>query len=188
MVKEVLIALLGLLFIPKSVEFDISDIVGTTKFLPVTGANKLEEDKNIIYKLNSTEKSDKTIETIFENEDEIQKENKRIFIEELYSNIENIPNNLIYEDIMDSEDKIIENIYELLEKKNKIITEEVIEILEKNNNYIIKIDDSIDEIFEKDLKQIVKIINQTYKINKLNSIWEQKEIINKNKLNHKQKC
>ena len=36
-IREILIASLGLLLIPKNVNIDISDIVGKTKLLPVTG-------------------------------------------------------------------------------------------------------------------------------------------------------
>lgn len=177
MIREILIASFGLLFIPKNIDFEISDILGKTKFLPVTGENKLEEDKTIIYKLNSLDDLNERLETVLETEDEMEIESKKIFIKELYKNIENLSENLIYEDIMSTNELIIENIYDVLEKQNEIKKEEIIEILEENNNYIITIDGIIDENVENDLEKMVKTINQTYKKNKVNLIWKKQKSI-----------
>ena len=51
-IREILIASLGLLVLPKNIDIDISDVVGKTKFLPTTGG-MIEGDKETIYKLNT---------------------------------------------------------------------------------------------------------------------------------------
>lgn len=145
--------------------------------MPITKENKLDTDKTIIYKLNSLDNLEEIEENVLETEDVIKIENKKIFIKELYKSIENLSENIIYEDLMNKNEKIIESIYNLLEEQNEIMKEEIIEILEENNNYIIKIDGIIDENVEKDLEQMVKAINQTYKVNKLNFIWKKQKAI-----------
>lgn len=51
--QEILIASLGLLAIPKNIEINIEDLVGSTKLLPEVTPRDLEENKDTIYKLNS---------------------------------------------------------------------------------------------------------------------------------------
>ena len=51
-IREILIASLGLLLLPKNVNIDIADIVGKTKLLPVTGG-VLEGDTKTVEKLNT---------------------------------------------------------------------------------------------------------------------------------------
>lgn len=184
-IREILIASLGLLLIPKSIDIDISDIVGKTKLLPTTGG-ALEGDKDTLYKLNSVSETISEIAqsysqvaaTTIETEEELQKDSKNIFKEELLNNIEDFTENLLYEDIIESDEQVLDDIYNLLEEKEEINKDELIKILEDNNNYIIGVDDTENKIGE-DLNQIVKAINHTYRINKLNLIWKQKEANNK---------
>lgn len=191
-IREILIASLGLLLLPKNIDIDISDIVGKTKLLPTTGG-VLEGDKEeTVYKLNSVSQTISEIAqsykevaaTTIETDEELEEDGKRSFKEELLSNIEDFTDNLLYEDIIDSDENILDDIYEILEDKEEIDKEELIQIFEKNNNYIIgvnKENERYDEI-ENDLSQIVKAINHTYRINKLNLIWKQKEASNKKTL------
>ena len=52
-IREILIASIGLLLVPKSIEINITDLVGKTKFLPLSRERMLEENEDTIYKLNS---------------------------------------------------------------------------------------------------------------------------------------
>lgn len=187
-IREILIASLGLLLIPQNIDIDISDIVGKTKLLPTTGG-QIEGDKETIYKLNSVSETISEIAqsysevaaTTIETEEELEKDSKRIFKEELLNNVEDFTENLLYEDIIDSDEQVLDDIYELLEEKEEINKEELIKIFEKNNNYIMGVDeeDNTNTQINNDLNQIVKAINHTYRINKLNLIWKQKEASNK---------
>lgn len=187
-IREILVASLGLLLLPKNIEIDISDIVGKTKLLPTTGG-QLENAKETIYKLNSVSETISEIAksyrqvaaTTIETEEELKNDSKRCFKEELLNNINDFSENILYEDILDAEDEILDDVYELLEEKEEISTQELIEIFDKNNNYIIGLNDNDEKSkqIEKDINQVVKAINHTYRINKLNLIWKQKEASSK---------
>ena len=187
-IREILVASLGLLLLPKNIEIDISDIIGKTKLLPTTGG-QLEDHKETVYKLNSVSETISEIAksysqvaaTTIETEEELQNDSKRCFKEELLNNINDFSENILYEDILDAEDEILDDVYELLEEKEEISTQELIEIFDKNNNYIIGLNDNDERSkqIEKDINQVVKAINHTYRINKLNLIWKQKEASSK---------
>ena len=188
-IREVLIASLGLLLLPKNVDLDIEDIITKTKLLPGTAGQIEGKKEETVYKLNSmsetiSEMAKSYIEvaaSTVETDEEIQEESKNSFKEELLNNIEDFTDNILYEDIIESEDEILDDIYKLLEEKEEISRDEFIKILEDNNNYIIGLnekDEKHNEI-ENDINQIVKAINHTYRINKLNMVWKKKEASHK---------
>ena len=187
-IREILIASLGLLLLPKNIDIDISDIVGKTKLLPTTGG-QIEGDKETIYKLNTVSETISEIAksysevaaTTVETDEELENDSKKSFKEEFLNNIEDFSENILYEDIIYDDDFILDNIYDLLDEKEEISKEELIKIFEDNNSYIIGIneEDERSKEIESDIVQIVKAINHTYRINKLNMIWKQKEASNK---------
>lgn len=190
-IREILIASLGLLLIPKNIDIDIYDIVGKTKLLPTTGGQIEAKKEETVYKLNSVSETisemaksyREVAATTIETEEELQNDSKRMFKEELLNNIEDFSDNVLYEDIMEAEDEILDDVYNLLEEKEEITKEELLQIFEKNNNYIIGLDDNErSKKIENDIVQLVKAINHTYRINKLNLIWKQKEANNKKTL------
>ena len=188
-IREILIASLGLLLLPKNINIDIADIIGKTKLLPTTGGQIEGEREETIYKLNSVsetisemaESYKQVAATTIETDEELEEDSKKAFKEELTNNIEDFTDNLLYEDFAYSDEEILDSIYDILEEKEEITKEELIKILENNNNYIIGLDKKEEkyEEIQKDLEQIVKAINHTYRINKLNLIWKQKEANNK---------
>ena len=177
-IREILIASLGLLLIPKKVNIDIEDIIGKTKYLPTTGGVLDGEKEETINKLNTVS------ETIWDmarscndiaEESKIRDVAKESFKEELFNNLEDYTENVLYDDFIENEN-ILDDIYNLLEEKEEINKKELFDIFEKNNNYIIGTNsDDENTNVNKDVKNIVKAINQTYRINKLNIIWKQKE-------------
>lgn len=191
-IREILIASLGLLLLPKNINIDIADIIGKTKLLPTTGGQIDGEREETIYKLNSVsetisemaESYKQVAATTIETDEELEEDSKKAFKEELTNNIEDFTDNLLYEDFVYSDEEILDSIYDILEEKEEITKEELIKILENNNNYIIGLDKKEEkyEEIQKDLEQIVKAINHTYRINKLNLIWKQKEANNKRTL------
>lgn len=191
-IREILIASLGLLLLPKNINIDIADIIGKTKLLPTTGGQIEGEREETIYKLNSVsetisemaESYKQVAATTIETDEELEENSKKAFKEELTNNIEDFTDNLLYEDFVYSDEEILDSIYDILEEKEEITKEELIKILENNNNYIIGLDKKEEkyEEIQKDLEQIVKAINHTYRINKLNLIWKQKEANNKRTL------
>lgn len=178
-IREILIASLGLLLIPKEVKIDITDIINETKYLPTT-AGVIEEKKDTANKLSSVSETilqmarsydDSAKDTLNEV---IENESIKNFKEEVLNNLEDIQENLLYDDIFLNDEAILNACYELLEEKEEIKEDELLSILENINKYKL-----VKESCEESLKQIVKIINSTYRINKLNTIWKHKEANNK---------
>ena len=181
--QEILIASLGLLAIPKNIEINIEDLVGSTKLLPEVTEKDLEENRDTIYKLNSmsetiydmAESYNAAAATILSDRDlkEQGKTNIDIFKEELKKNLEELEDNMLYEEIYYPTEKLITDIFEHI-LENDIITEkELVKILEDNNNYIVGFDNTKVQAKE-DLYKIVKAINYSYKVSKINFIWKKK--------------
>jgi len=181
-IREILIASLGLLLLPKNVNIDIADIVGKTKLLPVTGG-VLEGDTKTVEKLNTVSETISEIAKSYQTEEELQEDAKKYFKEELLNNLEDFSDNLLYEDFVDMEDELLDSIYDVLEKDEEIDKDKLLKLLEDNNNYIIGLDnEGTKKTIEENLEQIVKTINHTYRINKLNLVWKQREASNKKTL------
>lgn len=183
--QEILIASLGLLLVPNNININIEDLIGQTKLLPTTNKKILETKENTIYKLNSVsdaisemantyaEVAATTIEEKTIQQAEDYEYNKDLFINELISNMEENTSNILYEDITDAQGDIISDIFSYLVKKGRIETQDLINIFEVYNNYIIGADNEKSSVML-DINQVVKIINDTYKICKLNSLWQKK--------------
>lgn len=174
--REIFIAALGLILVPKTVEISIDDLVGRKQFLPKTKEKMLAAHKETVHKLNSMSETITEIANIYhiENKDmsEFEKEQEETYKEELINNISNLSENILYEDIVNEDNHILDDIYMELTKKEEISLEDLIEIFAKHNNYIIGIEENIE--LKTDVLAILKAINYTYKINKLNYIWKQK--------------
>ena len=181
-IREILIASLGLLLIPKNVKIDITEMFNQTKCLPGT-AGVIEGKKETASKLSSVSETllqmaksfnDSAKDTLEEN---VEDESKKAFKKEVLNNLEDLNDNPLYEDILLNDDKILDNCYNILEEGQEITEDELASILEEINKYII-VKESIGDA----LNEIVKIINSTYRINKLNMVWKHKEASNKKTL------
>jgi len=178
-IREILVASLGLLLIPKEVSIDITEIINETKCLP-TVAGVIEEKKKTANKLNSVSETILQMARSYNDSAKdalnttIDNDSKRSFKEEVLNNLEDIEDNLLYEDMLLNDEQILDECYKILEEKEEVTTDELLTILEKINNYKLVKDSS-----EAALSQIVKILNSTYRINKLNTIWKHKEANNK---------
>lgn len=181
--QEILIAALGLLAIPKNVEINIEDLVGANKLLPETTGGSIEANQDTIYKLNSMSDAINDIAESYSNaaatiltDDELkvqEKNNIDIFKEELRKNIEDLEDNMLYDEIYYSTDALLQDVFNYL-LDNDIITEKnLIKILEKHNNYIVGFENTKTKARE-DVYKIVKAINYAYKISKMNFIWKKK--------------
>lgn len=193
-IKELLIASIGLLLMPKSIEINIKDIVPETKLLPVTMANVLSAGKQTIYKLNSVSDAisemaksyEEAAATIVDEEADNIKRNKKIFIDEMLTNLETISENILYDDLINEENGILDDIFDVLIEKEELEREDLIKIFENHNSYIVGADgEEISQAMENSLFQVLKNINYTYKISKINFVWKQKEIADKKNMSNK---
>lgn len=188
-IREILIASLGLLVLPKNININIKDILAKDKYLPTT-AGILDGEIETVNKLNSVSETisemaksyDEAAINAMSEDERLRLDAKQSFEEDLLNNMEDFPENFLYDEILENEESIINDIYEVLEKNTEMTDNILLEILHKNNNYIISVDSSDETVkakIEQDIVDIVKTINATYRINKLNIIWKQKEASNK---------
>lgn len=181
--QEILIASLGLLAIPKNIEINIEDLVGNTKLLPETTPRDLEDNKDTIYKLNSisdtindiAESYGEAAATILTEKElkEQERNNIDIFLDEFKKNIEELEDNMLFEEMYYPTEQLITDIFNYLLENDVITEKEIIKILEKNNNYIVGFDNTKSQAKE-DIYKIVKALNYSYRVSKMNFIWKKK--------------
>ncbi len=180
--KEILIASLGLLAVPKNLQIDLEEFIGNGKFLPVAPNRALNKSKEMAQNLNKVSDAIQEMATTYkENEQNIleennnKEENKQIFITELLNNIDAYKENMLYDDIADTEGKIINEIFNLLMDKQQIDSKELLQVFANCNSYIVGFDDkNISEYLESNISQMVRAINISYKVSKSSFIWKKK--------------
>lgn len=192
LIQEILIASLGLLFMPKKVEFVIDDVFINSKLLPETTGRVLEGSKETIRKLTNISETiselaksyTQTAATVLDDElTQIEKENEEIFMKELRSNIEGLEENSLYEEIYYS-DEIVLDIFKSLLINSIITKNSLLEIFANHNNYIVGFDadgDNDNQSVENDIREMLKKINHSYKMSKMNFVYKKK--IEENKKN-----
>lgn len=183
MFQEVLIASIGLLAVPKNIEINIEDLYGKTKLLPETTGRNLEENQDTIYKLNSisdaifdmAESYQEAAATILTDEElkMQEKSNIEIFLDEFRQNLDGLEDNMLYEDMCNPSDELMEDIFNVLLEKDVISEKDFINILAKHNNYIVGFENTNNQAKE-DVYRIVKAINYSYRTCRINFIWKKK--------------
>ena len=188
--KEILIASIGLLAVPKSIKINIEEFTGGSKLLPAFPDRALNKSKETAEKLNNVSETIQEIAKTYKTQDTnytIEQEsinNKEIFINELLDNLKGYEENMLYEDISNTEGKIINEIFELLLDKQEIKREELLAIFAKCNSYVVGFDDKkVSEYLEENIEQMIRVINMSYKISKSSFVWQKK--LQENKKNIK---
>ena len=175
--KEILIAGIGLLALPKNIKLDIENINGDKHFLPVASNRGLDRSKETIEKLknmsDAVEQMANTYTNHSEEDSELKERNKQIFITELLNSTENLEDNMLYDNISDVDGEIVNEIYEKLIIKQFIKEKDLIEIFAKNNNYIVGFEDK-QKTVKDDVERMTRAINSAYRISKMNFIWTSK--------------
>lgn len=185
--QEILIAALGLLAIPKSYKLDISSIENDEKLLPETTTRTLEENQDTIHKLSKmsdtisqmAKEYEDAAATIVTDEElkEQEKANKEIFEEELFTNLEGKEDNLLYDDLASNNEGILDEIFDIMIKKDVITKKELVQIFANHNDYIMgfSADQKDDEyVAQNDIDEVVRAINSSYRVSKINFVWKKK--------------
>lgn len=173
MFQEILIASVGLLAMPKVSKISIDKIMPQTKLLPEAG-RAIEGDDEAIDKLNSISK---TISEMANNyrEDDFYEQNEQLFEDELIKSLDGMEDNLLYDDLYNNEDGILEDVFNNLQE-NGILTENgLISICAKHNIYLMN-SDNIESNNEEqtEIRKVLKVINSSYRICKVNFVWQKK--------------
>lgn len=175
--KEILIAGIGLLAVPKNIKLDIENIIGEKQFLPVASNRGLDKSKETIEKLKNMSDAVEQMANSYidysEKNTELKEKNKQIFITELLNSTENLEDNMLYDDISNVDGNIVNEIYNELIKKQFIKEKDLIDIFAKNNNYIVGFEDGQKSVKD-EVERMTRAINSAYRISKINFVWTAK--------------
>lgn len=172
--KEILVASLGLILVPKSIKINIDDLFDKSSALPNGPIYKLTEDKYAASKLNNVSDAIQVMSDTYKDEKE-EKDPKEIFLNELTNRLEKVQDNVLYEDMYNFNNGIAEDTYNLLREKQKITNLDLQNVFENHNAYIVSLDNAQDlEEVDKNTQEITNIINEAYKISNVTYIWKQK--------------
>ena len=175
--KEIIIASVALLAVPATINIPIEEFIGKSKFLPSFMGNTLTQGRETATKLNVVSQ---TISSMAETynmqvEEKTSEENKNIFISELLNNLENIKENILYDDLIKTESKIVNGIFIKLSQKHEITRKDLLQIFASNNSYIVGADDEkISTYLEDNIRQVLNAINSAYRIGKANFVCKEK--------------
>ena len=180
--KEILIASIGLLAIPRTVYIDIEEFMQDgSKFLPGFTNRGLNRSKEAAQQLNNVSETIQEMAKTYKHEtlnivgDKSIDNNKKLFIAELLDSLEPYKENMLYDDLADADGKIVADIFDYLMDKQEIDKEVLIGIFAQNNSYIIESkDNSISRKLSTHINQAVRCINTAFKIAKTNFVWMRK--------------
>ena len=180
--KEILVASLALILIPNKIEINIQDLFGKNVYLEEGARYRLNESKEAVQKINDVSNVIKEMSNTYMqvaattvDEKEIKENNKEIFISELENNIENLKENILYEDIADEDENILGEIFDKLQENDIITRDDILEIYKNNNSYIIGFDNKDTALsIEKDINDMVNVINKAYETSILNFVVKAK--------------
>lgn len=174
--KEILIAFIGLLAVPNNLHIELEEFIGNTKLLPVTPDRALNKSKEVAENLNNVSKAIEEMAINYNKQEKSSYEaNKQIFISELLNNLESYKDNMLYEDIADTEGKIIDKIFTYLLDKQQIDRQALLQIFAECNSYIVGFEDEeVSKYLEDNISQIIRTINLSYKAAKSDFIWKKR--------------
>ncbi len=176
--KEILIASIGLLAVPKTIQINIEEFVGGSKLLPVSPDRALNKSKETAERLNNVSETIQEMAKNYKTQDNEQEQilsNKDIFISELLDNLNGYENNMLYEDLVNTEGEIVNEVFKVLVDKQEITRQDLLEIFANCNSYIIESQDKkVSEYLDKNILQMVRVINMSYKISKSSFVWQKR--------------
>ena len=178
--KEIMIASVALLVVPSSFNIPIEELLGKSKFLPSFMGNTLTQGKETANQLNVVSQTiQKMAETYnIENtqtEETYKEENKNIFITELLNNLENIKENILYDDLIKTEGKIVNDLFKELLEKQVLVRKDLLQVFANNNSYIVGItDEKVSPFLEENIRQALNAINSAFRIGKANFVCKEK--------------
>ena len=178
--KEIIIASIALLVVPSNINIPIEEFIGKSKFLPAFMGNTLTQGKETASKLNVvSETIQSMVQTYSEDEEvkkaDLDKENKNIFIAELLNNLDSIKDNILYDDLIKTEGKIVNDLFLKLKDKHEINRQDLLKVFADNNSYIVGVtDEKVSSFLEENIKQALNAINSAYRVGKANFVAKEK--------------
>ncbi len=179
--KEILIASIALLAVPKNIQINIEEFFGNSKYLPTVPNGALVQSQQTAEKLNNVSQTIEQMAKAYHEETMTPEEsNLQIFTTELLDNLRGYEQNMLYDDMSHVEGEIVSKIFTTLLDKQEIQKQDLLQIFADCNSYIVGVEDEqISEFLEENIMQMVRIINMSYKISKSNFVWQKKMEENK---------
>ena len=179
--KEIIIASIALLAVPSSINIPIEELIGRSKFLPTFMGNTLTQGKETANKLNVVSQTIQSmaetynVEETQEIEEDSKEDNKNIFIAELLNNLDNIKENLLYDDLIKTEGKIVNDLFTKLSEKHELSRKDLLQTFADNNSYIVgATDEKVSSFLEENIRQALNAINSAYRVGKANFVAKEK--------------
>lgn len=178
--KEILIASIGLLAIPKRFKINIKDFMDKSNLLPIFPSRALNKSKETAERLNNVSNTIQEMAKVYKAQKDLEEEkpmqsNREVFAIELMNNLSGYEDNMLYDDIYNVEGPIVKKVFELLIEKQEIKQEDLLNIFAKCNSFIVSANDKdISSHLEENINQIIRILNMSYKISKSNFVWQKK--------------
>lgn len=165
--RELFISSILLLLVPSNVKLDVEDLIGKTKLLDNKGETRLEDKSIITNKLNELHKILEDTFPVEKEEKDGKAEDRYDKFEEIFlDNLDEAVDNIFYEDLTTTDTSIIQDIFKVAEENDIVLEENMVEIFKANNNYIVLQDENIKD----DLREIIRIINRSYKMLQMEDI------------------
>lgn len=179
--KEILIAAIALLAVPSKININIEEFIGKSKCLPAFSNKALVTGKDTAQKLNIVSETIENMAKTYSEEKEIIPEeakyqkNRDLFISELLNELDNIKDNMLYDDLSKVPNPIVNEFFDILSEKQEIDRKDLLKTFAKHNNYIIGFDDEkVSSYLEENLRQAVNKINSAYRVSKANFVCQEK--------------
>jgi len=137
--KEILIASLGLLLLPRKMGIKVADTFQNENLLPETTGRTLDGNKETVQKLNHMSQTIEEIAKTYRQPKEIteeEQEQKATFETELDMLIEEIPDNLLYEEIKEASEELLTDMFQEIQENDIMTRKAFVHIFEQHNHYI----------------------------------------------------
>ena len=176
--REIFIASLLLLFVPAKFKINLEEILPKAKLLTNYGEHRLNIYEEVKEKINTIVDTINNTSNQPLNEIMSAQKMKEEFIQDFLDNFENYNSNIFYEDVKDNE-SLIGEVYDIFLVEDIITEKIIIDIFKKHNNYILLRDEKI----KNDLQELIKIMNQTFRVIQMKNVEAKIHNEQKNKIN-----
>ncbi len=177
--KEILIASLGLLLLPRKIGVKVGEDWKNDRLLPETTGRTLDGNKETVQKLNQMSQTIEEIAKTYrqpQEEKEEQKEHLILFETELHMLIEEIPDNLLYDEIKEASDALLEDIYEYIQEQDIMTRKAFIQIFETYNHYIGNYEvGKSDKQRQDQIDEMIAKVNRAYRNTKVAIMAKQRQ-------------
>ena len=175
--REILMASMFLILVPTNFKINLEEMLSKNKLLTNYGEHRLYGYEEVKEKLNAVVETMKNVTNNKEVKLMNAKEMKDEFIQDFFDNFENYTSNIFYEDVYENEEFVGE-VYDKFLVEDILTEKIIIDIFKNHNNYILMRDSKI----KNDLQELIKIMNQTYRIIQRNNVKAEIEKEQKNKM------